>query len=348
MKSQDYILLQKFVLNKCNPSEAKAAGELLQTQEGMEHYMTLLNRSNPSTSSFPVNDTEQESKDLIYSRLKDSMGKKPEKPVYQMNQWRNRAAVLIGLFAVSFLLYRLSPSKQENPGSVDTDIALIQTKSNPAGKKSKIHLADGSTVWLNSDSKLSYPEAFSGDKREIWLEGEAFFEVFRDEDKPFLVHTGKVTTRVLGTSFNINSFDMEEDIAVTVLSGKVQVAVYDSVADSHSHKAILLPGEQVSYDKKEETMNVGKVDESQIAIWKEKTLLFNKEPFAKVILMLERWYGVEIENLNPATNSCFVHGKYTNESLENVLTSLQYALGFEYEIDSKTKKITIKGGNCQN
>ncbi|MBD8488399.1 FecR domain-containing protein [Echinicola sp. CAU 1574] len=351
MKHQEYYLLQKFLLNKCNQDEVNQVFEILQTQKGMEAYKTLVARMDPEQDQFQLSEYEKESKELVFGRLKRQIIQSENKLVPKTRNigfWVSRAAVLLLFLTLSFAFYKLLPDNRSTSDFKSNSVVALNTKSNPSGKKSKIHLPDGSIVWLNSSSQLSYPEFFANEKREIWLEGEAFFEVTRDEERPFMVHTGRVTTKVLGTSFNINSFENEDNIAVSVVTGKVQVIASDSSQNSRDQRAILIPGEMASFHKEEETIKVGKVDASQIAMWKDKTLLFDKDPFSKVLFELERWYGVEIENQSPQTNRCIIQGKYHNESLDNVLISLQYALGFEYEIDSRSKKIVIKGGNCQN
>ncbi|WP_215224249.1 FecR family protein [Echinicola shivajiensis] len=345
-------LLQNFLNNKCGPEELEKVYELLQTKKGLEAYQALVNNSNPKQEERYLSAQEEETKELVFGRLKESIERdKLSKKVYKTQRisvWFKRAAVLVLFLSASIMLFSIIGDYGTEEVQTYERVLSMNRKSNPAGKKSIVHLPDGSTVWLNSDSKLSYQAPFSEDQREIWLEGEAFFEVARDEKRPFLVHTGKVTTQVLGTSFNINSFDNEDDIAVTVLTGKVQVTASDSAGLFRTQLTTLVPGEQASFSKSDKSISVGKVDASQAILWKEKTLLFDKEPFSKVITKLERWYGVDIENLSESTNSCIVQGKYSNENLENVLTSLQYALGFEYKMDSQNKKIILQGGNCQN
>lgn len=352
MNKEEHILLQNFIDNNCSPDEEEKVYELLQTPKGLEAYNNLINNNKPIEDETNLSIQEEKAKEIVYNRLRKSIERAElSKKAYETQRisiWLKRAAVLVFFLAASAIFYSVIRDNGVEPMPPQQKVYSINTKSNPAGKKSIVHLPDGSTVWLNSNSKVSYQTSFSEDKREIWLEGEAFFDVSRDEDRPFLVHTGSVTTQVLGTSFNINSFDTEDDIAVTVLTGKVQVTASDSTGGFQTQQATLIPGEQASFSKTDKSISVGNVDASQAILWKEKTLLFDKEPFSKVITKLERWYGVDIENLTESTNSCIVQGKYSNENLENVLTSLQYALGFEYKMDSQNKKIILQGGNCQN
>lgn len=213
-------------------------------------------------------------------------------------------------------------------------------KANEAGKVTSLSLADGTIVWLNVASKIRYPENFTAEKREIYLEGEAFFEVQRNEQKPFIVHTGQVSTHVLGTSFNINAYHDYDAIEVTVASGKV------SVRDSTGVIGELIANHQITYSKisGKSTRNV--VEAGDWDGWREGQLAFRESTFGKVAGKLEKWYGVTIAFENENVKDCPVTASFDKgENLKQVLHMLSILNNTRYEfIDDR--HIIISGGGC--
>ena len=129
-----------------------------------------------------------------------------------------RVALVAGLFLLAGTIFILSRSVQV--GFSNKETALVE-KENSKGVKSTIELSDGSKIWLNADSRIQFPKVFSGDTREVYLNGEAFFEVTKIPSRPFIIHLANGTVRVLGTSFNIRAYDNEKLIETSVATGKV-------------------------------------------------------------------------------------------------------------------------------
>ncbi|MEH0156395.1 FecR domain-containing protein [Limibacter armeniacum] len=202
--------------------------------------------------------------------------------------------------------------------------------SNPKGMRSKVTLPDGSIVSLNANSVLKYPEQFSDKQRIVELSGEAFFDVVKNPDKPFIVRTNKLETVVLGTSFNVRYFDDEEAINVALVSGKVNVV---ERTEGKSKQQILLPGEKLVYDKAGKSFSKGTFDYDEEVGWKDGVLAFKDADFQSVINQLELWYGVEIKVLGVPSSEWKVNGKFDKESVEEVLVGLQFTYGINYQID---------------
>ena len=204
---------------------------------------------------------------------------------------------------------------------------------------------DGSRVYLNSSSTLSYPATFPSDKREVFLEGEAFFEVIRNENRPFLIRSGNITTRVLGTSFNVNAFDAN-NISVSVANGKVQVDVDDAsgTASSPSKSVVLLPDQQAIYHK-QNGLTIASIDVERFIAWKNNTLHFEDASLQEVAAVLERWYNVTIEFDDPRIEKCRINGQYKNQTLNSVLKSIQYMYKINYEF-SEGNKLKLYGKGC--
>lgn len=236
------------------------------------------------------------------------------------------AAVIIPLIFVGYLFYS-QISLKENTSPLEAE-NVLQERYYPKGKKSSLTLSDKTKVNLNSESSFRFPGKFLADSpREVYLEGEAFFDVAEDLDRPFLVHTGAVTTKVLGTSFNVEALQGSNTIKITVATGKV------SVYDDMGNKVMLSPNETMNYDK--ETGEIKKVkcqDMEMVTGWKDGKLLFRNADFSKVFDELEKWYGVEIIlETNIKINGTY-SGRFQNESLKRVLEGISYTSDFQFDI----------------
>ena len=213
----------------------------------------------------------------------------------------------------------------------------------PNGQKSLITLADGSRIFLNSGTSISYPETFDPDKREITLRGEAFFEIARDESRPFMVRSGDVVTRVLGTSFNIEAFEGEAT-RVTVAKGKVQVEIESNVGGDSAVHAILTSGQQVVYEN-DGSFITRNVDTEQFLAWKSHTLYFDNHTLEEVAARLERWYNMSIEFENERIKKCRVNGQYKGMDLRSVLESIHYMYPVEYKFSGQNH-VVLYGEGC--
>lgn len=212
---------------------------------------------------------------------------------------------------------------------------VYEDRSTTPGTKTQITLSDGTVVLLNSSTRIRYVKHFEKDMREVYLEGEAFFNVAKDSLRPFVVHTGEVKTKVLGTSFNIKAYHGEK-LDISLLSGKVEV----DVAMEHPRKINLVPGEAIKIDLPTQMIALGHFDEDEVMGWTRKTIIFQQTPLQEAIRVLENWYGVQVEIINRPPNPVKFSGRFENETLKNVLEGLGYASGFEYKI--KKDKISIK------
>jgi len=242
------------------------------------------------------------------------------------------AAAVIFLIIGGLFIFNLSNFSTEQPKVAESGLKIIEKIVNK-GQKLKIHLPDGSIVWLNSESKLIYPDRFNDSVREVNLTGEAFFEVVRNENKPFIVNTGNIYTRVLGTSFNVKSYGGKVNVAL--VSGKVRVSDQNNQSDF-----LLKPGEAIQYSSENEKYTLGDFDIKQAAGWKDGILYFENAGFNEVVETLERWYGVEIVTENFQNNPWKYSGEFQNEYLDIVLESISYSKNFEYTIDQN--KVYLK------
>lgn len=195
------------------------------------------------------------------------------------------------------VIHFLSP---ENVAPEDRNIITI-----PQGKVAHIELPDGSHVSLSARSRLIFPQRFlPGRNREVRLIGEGYFDVARDESRPFIVHSGEVSTRVLGTQFNIRSFEGEPSI-VTLVSGSVTVEKHAD--ESNGREVTLKPGQQAVYDPLSSNMLVCTANFNEALGWKDGLFCFGKHSLKVVLVEIARWYNLNVRFENVAHLNDFVH-----------------------------------------
>ncbi|MEQ9285762.1 MAG: FecR domain-containing protein [Cyclobacteriaceae bacterium] len=249
-------------------------------------------------------------------------------------QWLKLAAsiVLIGGLALWFSNATIEDLPAEN------HISTV-VKSTPKGVKSRITLKDGSVVTLNAESTISYSSDYGDSLREISLTGEAFFEVAKNKNKPFIVKSGDVATTALGTSFNISSFPEDQEVVISLATGKVQVKELIDQPGQPREQHILDPGEQIQYTRGSQSFLKVKTRDDEAYLWKDGILSFKKASLKQITDKLERWYGVSIEVAELPTSVVNYDGIFNNQSLDNVLKAMGFSLNFDYTIQKKDIKI---------
>ena len=208
----------------------------------------------------------------------------------------------------------------------------------PFGNRSKITLCDNTIVWLNAGSRLIYPSKFSGEIREVMLFGEAFFEVSRNVDMPFVVKTSSLEVKVLGTKFNISAYP-EDNVIQTVLNeGSVSIRMNGS--GLFDKELILTPNQLASYNKTTQDSKVFNVNAGAYIIWTQGLLSFDDLEMCRVLKSLERYYNIQIQYADPMVGSLRITGKLDlNKELQEVLEYLSKV--------SSTKFIKISDNNYQ-
>ena len=198
----------------------------------------------------------------------------------------------------------------------------------PYGKKFLISLSDGTAVHLNAGTSLRYPIKFlKGHKREVFLDGEAYFDVAKDKQHPFLINTGKLNIEVLGTKFNISSYEEDPQVNTVVVSGLVKV--YDDTSDNSD---LVTPGRMASWDRLTESTIVTETELDLHVGWIEGKLVFRRTTFGAMIKKLERFYDVEITSTNEALNETVFSASFdlNIESIDQVLNYISKNYPFTY------------------
>ena len=164
----------------------------------------------------------------------------------------------------------------------------------PRGQKSQITLIDGTKVWLNSDTKIKYPGNFSTKQRDVFLEGEAFFEVTKNIHQPFVVHASGISVEVLGTKFNVRAYPNEAQIETSLFEGRVNLIVPETGKKKIQEEKELTPGQTLVFNKDENKLQEGKFPKEEIDGWKNNRLIFKDDTFSNLVKKVERWYDVKV------------------------------------------------------
>jgi ferric-dicitrate binding protein FerR (iron transport regulator) len=246
---------------------------------------------------------------------------------------RNAAIWLLVLFSAGAALYLFKHREKEV-----LPVAMLHVEA-ATGERKEVILPDSSHVWLNAGSSVDYPTAFQGGERNVGLTGEAFFDVTRDPAHPFVIRTGALRTRVVGTSFNIKAYPEDSAIAVSVVTGRVKV--------SSAHTSVdLLPDQQAVYGKSGDQLIARPCPGAgALAVWKEGKLQFRNEPLHKVVRTLERRYGVSI-GLEGRSRDCPVlHADFDDtEPVGRILEMLAVSLNGRLEKEGKKGYRLVTGG----
>ncbi len=321
-------------------------------QKGEDAYLVHINRLKEKASDFKT-----------YSPLFgidiDGRPVARKRPFYK--HWITYACATVVVVMVS--LYPVLNGKESHKETATAKVPANEISINP-GSRSKIVLPDGSQVWINSGSKLTYANSFKGSTREVQLNGEAYFDVVKDAAHPFIVHTSGIDIKVLGTAFNVKAFKAEPVVEATLIHGSIEVInqnrpgapgvmlkpheklIYKKypVADGHDQRAdVTIPTEADSYSItiKPLNKNIADTDIPETA-WVYNKLSFEEERFEDLALKMERWYDLKFEFENEKLKEYRVSGSFVNETAAEALNELKFLLPFKYTIKNKEVKIMKK------
>lgn len=221
--------------------------------------------------------------------------------------------------------------------NTSTEKLSYNTLTIPRGKVFKIILSDGTKVWLNAESKIRFPEKFlkQEDTRTVYLEGEAFFDVSHNKKQPFIVKSGKLEIKVLGTKFNVSSYASEENISTTLVDGSVQIGN----SENEFPPVLLKPNDQANYEKSSLKATVSRVNTNDYTAWIDKRIVFRNETFKNIATRIERTYNVNINNDLENFEQQRFTGEFDIETIEDILKTLKEIANFQYKIKGRNINI---------
>jgi len=237
------------------------------------------------------------------------------------------------VFVLAFVLGSLSLYFVNRSGQ-DQLTTLYNTIDVPFGERSQITLYDGTKIWLNSGTKFTYPVSFGRNSREVQIEGEAFFDVAKNPDRPFVVSAGQLKVEVLGTQFNVCAYADDTEFSATLEEGAI-----NAVNIKSGRSVTLKPGEQLVLNRTTNNLSLQRVNTELYTSWKENLLKFEDAPFEDVIKKMERWYDVKI-TVDAKINT---QERYTmtikTESLREMLQLVSKTTRMNYEIKENNVQI---------
>ena len=266
-------------------------------------------------------------------------------------RWLVFAAVIAAVAVVFSVVKSITASRPKSLASTEP-ISQVITKS---GSKTQIHLPDGSSVWLNASSDLTYDKSFGKSLREVFLTGEAFFDVVKDAAHPFIIHTKIIDVKVLGTQFNVKAYPNDAYTEASLIRGSLEVTVKNRPDEKH----YLRPNEKMSVANNIDG-NTGKVLTSKALVltepltyyhadstiietsWVDNKLLFQEnETFRDVARKMERWFGgIKIDFADEEVANYRIYGSFTNETITQALDALHEAFKFNYKFNGTNITIT--------
>jgi len=302
-----------------------------------------------------INDDKLMLDDLILKGLKFQDARSRNKRFYTFLKYA--AVFFIAAFLSCLAYYMTSKGKKKEIANHEITV--------PYGSKIKIILADSSVVWLNSGSKLIYPNHFAETSREVFLEGEAFFDIRKIHHKPFYVNTHDINIKVLGTRFNVKAYPEENMIETMLIAGHIQIEENEKPGkkseklylESQQKAIYLKESQRLLIEKKESlkiqpleskketsilnTKDLNKIQDVDIeTAWKDNKLIFRDEQFASLAKKLERWYGVEIEIKDDEIGHYRFTGSLENETIEQAMNAFAIASPIEYKINKNKIEVT--------
>ncbi|MGL5785359.1 MAG: FecR family protein [Bacteroidales bacterium] len=315
MKTDKHIkLLNKFLDGSCNTGEKKELNSMLDNPNQFDEWI-----SGQWDSASDEIDSRVEKKifEVIKSERKNS-GR-----VFFTHFWKVAAILLF--ICTAGLTYSLLAGKgfyesDDNQWIVNVD----------KGQKANMILPDGTKVWINSDSKITYNSSFNQRSRNINLEGEAYFEVAKNEEKPFVVHTSQMSVRALGTAFNVKAYKDDPDVSATLVSGKVQV-------NTPVRSQLLKPNQRLVYDKTKDCIDVEfEADIESFSAWRANQLVFNQQDLKSITKVLERHYNIRFVFEDQQLESYSFTGTIPNTSLESLLEIFTMTSPLSYQVKDST------------
>ncbi|CAL1518694.1 FecR domain-containing protein [Chitinophaga sp. MM2321] len=308
-----YRLIEKYLDNKCTPDEEKQLYDWYDSFEGEQDPVALL----PPEQQLML-------KERIIARTRMNIAEveqRKERKVAVIKTFiytlSGAAATLLLVIGLKSLLYDTS----------NTQLIGEITISNTTKAIHKELLPDSSIVWLSPQSKIKYSQQFRGDYRQVSMTGEAFFQIYKDSRRPFIIYSNGIVTKVLGTSFRIKSFD-NTPTEVAVATGRISV----KIDGKDRSEVLVLPDQQVTYQPGDKTLEREKTKAASMLMWQRASLSFDNIPVKKVIGVLNQQFDVDITFKDKLSPAYLLKADFTNQNLPDILEMLETSLNSSYEI----------------
>ena len=363
-------LVEKFIQGDLSDEEQEKLDSLLNDKDNKSHFKEMLSLNYRLNKRWLK--IEQAKKDKLFAKIMEVPPVKKLNPYQNLLRIAAIFAILLGGAVLYYASFEIQPvpeqvvtldldtgvHKQLEKGAKgviaetngvrieqrgDTLTYIAKNQDNviisfdeihvPYGKSSVVALADGTLINLNAGSSLRYPNGFKAEgNREVFLTGEAYFQVSHDAKRPFLVHTDDLEIEVLGTHFNVQAYADEKNSNTVLVNGVVQVKQKSNPEDA----VVLKPGMQASYTQGSKTLEIASVNTAPYIAWVKGQLYFDQADFPQIARILERKFDVQIQVNNTALKKEKFTAKFKAESLEQILKSFNESYPFNYDIKQNT------------
>jgi len=290
-----------------------------------------------------TNDIEEvKARELLYNILNSEKQTAEliavKRPVQK--RWLWAAATVIVLLITGLQLFSVKNAGNKLVAQKEAEVLQPVPAPDLKGKK-YIRLQDGSTVLLNEGSRLEYPDKFGNNTREVTLIGEGYFDIKHEAGRPFIVHTGKIATTVLGTAFNIKAYPQQKEIRITVTRGKVKVS------DAKKILGVITPNESITVNSENTLFVQEKVNADDITEWKKQYLVLDNISMEDAAILIDEKYHVKISFAKESLRDCRISATFlNNETLEQVLTVVTGVVNAHFTTQPNDQ-IIISGDGCK-
>jgi ferric-dicitrate binding protein FerR (iron transport regulator) len=367
LQDRTWLLIGRKMANEATPGEIQELEELLKNNPELHfalHTISGISHQNPSENYLQIDRAYSAHLKRMKEMGMDVPGSEEEQqfpeaayPVTPIPQRRSlKKALVAGLsltavIAVIIILINPSTPSAKQAEKLQSEISTRN------GSKTYIILPDGTKVWLNSGSKVTYDKKFGETKREVILTGEAYFDVAHNADKPFVIHTQAMDIRVLGTEFNVRSYPDENTTETSLIRGSIEVTLKDKRAE----KIILKPNEKLVVSNESDSvaeapekerkpeppiislshLNYFSLDSTVLETsWVQNRLVFEDESFTNLAKRMERWYGVKFVFESDDVQQLRFTGNFKEESIQEALEAMKITAKFNYVINNNIITIT--------
>jgi ferric-dicitrate binding protein FerR (iron transport regulator) len=327
-------ILSGFIAGEaCTEDELKTLGKWLENSEEQTEIDNLLCSEWENSHTM---ETESDFQEVIKRIGEEDSKKNKVKMMFgQISANFQKVAAILLLPLLIFSGYLILNRTQSETVWFQTFVAR--------GQKSQLILPDGTQVWINSDSKISYPNNYGKKNRSVRLTGEAMFKVAKDAHKPFLVEAGVAKVKVLGTTFNIKSYPEENEIETSLIEGSVEFSIQPENPESSAKTLKIKPGERLVYNKTKKSLVINSFDHKEISDWTKNQLVFRNDSFENLVKKAERWYNIDIV-YNDATldKQRLTVEMHPNEPLAHLLEIIELTMNVECVHENDTVTIITR------
>lgn len=315
MENIPYELIARYLAGECNDNEKQ---QVLEWSRKHPDIMDEFSKIWEHDASGEFSPDVEKALQNVNQRIDTRKGRSKRMLLYMSGAVAAIAAVVVILISI------ISPQNQDAPVNIQVNSSLL-TLNTEVNETREYQLPDGSKVWLNQSSSLKYPESFTNDSREVYLEGEAFFDIAPNKEKPFIIHANNTQTRVVGTSFGIRAVKDADEVVVTVSTGIVNLS-----AEGKTGHIELKQGEQGLCKTEEKKLEKNNNPDPNLLAWKTKVLIFKQSPLTEVARIIEDAYHIPV-TVDSSVADLQITSTFDQLSLEEITQIIEITLQIKAE-----------------